>query len=169
MEPVSIYGLAAGGVFLSAFLFCMWSYLSRWVQNRTLFYVLKYLIYPVFIRHNRLFSSFSRWHTLLLLSYWIGTAACNLVGASTVLQIGERAGTLATLHLIPLLFSSRGSFAADLLGISLHTYTRLHKCIGIMALLQSLIHTAIFIIHSGLNLKDGGHFNGFLVRATASR
>ena len=54
-------------------------------------------------------SSFSRWHALLLLLYWSGTVACNLVGVRTVVQAGNQAGALALLHLVPLLCSDRAS------------------------------------------------------------
>jgi len=99
----------------------------------------------------------------LLMVYWLGTAACNIVGVSTTAQVG-RAGALATLHLIPLLFTDRKTFVADLLGISLQAYIRLHTSVGLMALLQTLIHTSIFLSRHTINLKEQLQFYGFLVR-----
>lgn len=163
MEPVQIYSIAAGGIFVIAFLYHASSVISHWIQKRTLFYIFKYLIYPLLIRRSRFFSPLSRWHAILLLTYWSGTAVCNVVGVSTISQVGSRAGALATFHLIPLLFTGRASFAADLLGMSLQTYIRLHTSIGLMAVLQSLIHTSIFLSHHAINFKEGLHFYGFLV------
>jgi len=136
MEPTSIYGLAASGMSLVMFLYCASAYISRWIQDR---------IYPNFVRPSRLSSPLSRWHALLLFIYWSGTVACNIVGVNTINQAGSRAGSLATLHLIPLLFTNRLSFAADSLGLSLHTYLNLYTSVGLMALVQSLIHTVIFL------------------------
>lgn len=78
-------------------------------------------------------------------------------------QAGNRAGSLAALHLVPLLFTNRPSFAADLLGISLQTYLRLHSSIGVMALLQALVHTVIFCSRNVFHINDTLQFNGFLV------
>jgi len=163
MDPVSIYGLAAGGICIISFLYYASSHISRWIQDRTLFYVFKYLIYPVFIKRTRLSTPFSRWHALLMALYWSGTAACNIVGVSTMVQAGNRAGALAALHLIPLLFTNRPSFAADLFGISIQTYLRLHSSVGIMALLQALVHTVIFCSRNVFQINDTLEFNGFMV------
>ena len=163
MEPVKIYSLAAGGVFALAFVYCVSSSISRWIQNRTLFYILKYLIYPIFIRRTRLSGPFSRWRAILTIAYWIGTAACNLIGVKTIAQVGKRAGSLATLHLVPLLFASRASFAADLLGVSLQTFLSFHTTIGLMALVQSVVHTAIFFAHHTISFKEKIQFYGLLV------
>ena len=163
MEPVSIYGIAAGGLFFLALLYRTSSYVSQWVQNRTLFYIFKYLIYPVFIRQSRFSSSVTRWQALAYLLYWSATAICNVIGVSTTQQAAQRAGTLATLHIVPLLFSNRGSLAADLLGMSLQTYNTIHKSVGLMAFLQSAIHTLILVNRKGIDLKDELQFYGFLV------
>ena len=150
-----------------AFLYRVSSFISRWIQNRTLFYIFKYLIYPTLIRRSRFFDPLSPLHAIMISVYWLGTAACNVVGARTITQVGKRAGALATLHLIPLFFANRMSLVADLLGISLQTYLRLHKSIGIMALLQSLIHTSIYLSQHTVNLKDHMQFYGFLVSKIA--
>ncbi len=163
MEPTSIYGLAAGGMFLVMFVYRASAYISRWIQDRTVFYIFKYLIYPNLVRRSRLSSPCSRWHALLLFIYWSGTVACNIVGVNTINQAGSRAGSLATLHLIPLLFTNRLSLAADSLGLSLHTYLSLHTSVGLMALVQSLIHTVLFFSHNPINLRENLQLYGFIV------
>ena len=169
MDPVQIYGLAAGGIFVTCLLYCASSYVYRWIQDRTLFLIFKYLIYPFLIKRSFLFSPLSRWHALLTVIYWSGTAVCNIVGVSTIAEAGNRAGSLAALHLIPLLFASRAGFAAELLGLSLQTYMRLHKSFGFMALLQSLIHIIIFLSSHALQTGDHLQFYGLLVRFPKSR
>ena len=163
MEPVSIYGIAAGGIFLLCFFYCVSHHISRWIQDRTLFYVFKYLIYPIVIQRTRLSKPFSRWHAIMIAIYWSGTVACNLVGINSFTQAGNRAGALAILNLVPLLSCNRPAFLADLLGISLHTYMRLHTSFGIMVFLQSLIHTIIFATRGHFNIKETMQLNGVLV------
>ena len=163
MDPVTIYSVAAGGIGVLFVLYNASSYISCWIQDRTLFYIFKYLVYPVFIQRSPLFTSFSRWSVLITIIYWLGTAVCNIVGVRTIADAGNRAGVLAALHLIPLLFANRPSFAADLLGISLQTYLRLHSSFGIMALVQGLVHTFIFCSHNAFHIHNGLQFNGFVV------
>ncbi len=163
MEPVPIYSLAAGGVFLILFLYCASSHISRWIQDRTLFYIFKYLVYPIVIRRTTLSNPFSRWHAVLMILYWSGTAACNLVGVSDIAQAGKRAGALAAAHLIPLMCTNRPAFAADVLGLSIQTYLRLHTSFGLMAMLQALIHTVIFVTHNTFDAKETLQFYGLLV------
>ena len=62
-------------------------------------------------------GSLSRWRLLLTTVYWSETAVCNVVGVRTLAQAGTRASILSTIYLIPLLFSNRLSFAADILGL----------------------------------------------------
>lgn len=121
------------------------------------------------VRRSRLSSPISRWHALLLFMYWSGTAICNVVGVDTMTQASSRAGSLATLHLIPLLFTNRLSFAADLLGLSLQTYLSLYTSMGLMALVQSLIHTVIFFTHNPINLREDLQLYGFIVRSRISQ
>lgn len=135
MDPILIYGIAAGGVFTTCLLYCASSYISRWIQDRTLFYIFKYLVYPIIIRRTRLSSPIPRWHAILITVYWLGTAVCNLARVDTIMQAGNRAGALAVLHLIPLLYINRATMAADLLGISLQTFMRLHTSFSLIALL----------------------------------
>ena len=168
MDPVQIYGMTAGGIFLIFLLYCASSSICRWVQNRTLFLVFKYLVYPFLVKRNFLLSPITRWHALLIVIYLSGTAVCNVVGVTTLAQAGNRAGSLAAVHLIPLLFANRAGFAADLLGLSLQTYLRLHSSFGFMALFQSLTHIIIYLRSNPLRTRDQLQFNGLLVQSSRS-
>ena len=163
MDPIYIYGIAAGSIILAFFLYSAFASISNWFQDRTLFYIFKYLIYPTLFRRRRFVAPFTRWQILWTSIYWLCTSAYNIVGVSSLPQAGSRAGSLAALHLIPLLFSNRLSFAADMLGLSLQNYLGLHRSIGIMAFLQALIHTILFLINNALSLQDVPQFFGFLV------
>ena len=169
MDPVQIYSIAAGGIFFALFLYRFSFRLSLWVQKRTLYYVFKYLIYPTLIERRRFLTPFTRRRVLLTLLYWVLTATCNFVGVNSLAQAGTRAGTLAVVNLAPLFFVDRLSFAADLLGFSLHTYTKMHHSIGAMAVLQALIHVAIFLSSNSLLLRDQDQFNGLLVGNAQAR
>lgn len=164
MDPTQIYGITAGGILLALLFYRISSIVSCWIQDRTFFLMLKYLVYPFLFRRRTFFQPFSRWRLLLLTLYWCATTTCNLIGVRSLTEAGTRAGVLSTLHIIPLMFSSRLSFVADLLGLSLHTFHVLHGSIGFMAIVQALVHVLIFVLHNVLRLRDSIHFYDFLIR-----
>ena len=167
MDPTQIYTTVAGGMLLSLFIYQIYSSVARWFQNRTFFYILKYLVYPIFLRRRRALGPISRWRILLIFVYWTGTGLCNVLGVHSLPDAGKRAGVLAVVHLIPLMFAGRLSFVADLLGLSLKSYVKLHGSFGLMAFVQGLIHVLIYLTRSSLRLKDPIQFNGFLVSRPA--
>lgn len=163
MEPTQIYSIVAGGMLFSLFLYRSYSRISDWIQDRTIFYVFKYLIYPLFFRRRWFLDPITRWRFTLTFVYWLGTALCNVIGVKTWSQASNRAGVLSVLHLIPLLFSGRLSFAADLLGLSLKSYVRFHGVLGYMAFWQGLAHVLLQITHNVFRIRDSLQFYGLLV------
>ncbi|KAI9736728.1 MAG: hypothetical protein M1834_000932 [Cirrosporium novae-zelandiae] len=99
---------------------------------------------------------------LLQFLYWGANVACNVIGVHTVAQAGSRAGTLATINLVPLFIASNFSVAADLLGISLRGYTWIHNSVGVVVFLQGLVHVLISVIGTSLSLNVPFQLYGFL-------
>jgi len=147
---------------------------STWAIYRTLLLIvhlcrthlvtiaLKRLLYPFILRRRRLFGPLTRLEALVHLLHWGATVACNVIGVSTTTQAGSRAGSLAIIHLIPLFFGSRLSFAADLLGITLRTYVHMHGSIGVMEILQTLVHVVLVIKSSAFDLQVAMQRYGFI-------
>ena len=65
---------------------------------------------------------------------------------TSVKEAGARAGTLTMVNLSPSFFDFHLSFLADLLGISLSNYRRIHRMTGWMSFVLCLIHT-FSVIH----------------------
>ena len=107
----------------------------------------------------------NRWRALLTLLYWLGTGACNIIGVRSLPEASNRAGTISIIHLIPLLFSDRLSFAADLLGLPLHSYLNLHGAMGFMTFVQGAIHILLFLLRNPLRTGNTVQFYGLLVRS----
>lgn len=59
---------------------------------------------------------------------------------TSVKDAGARAGTLAMINMAPPFFGFYLSFLADVLGISLSNYRRIHRMTGWMSFLLDLIH-----------------------------
>ena len=92
MNAVQIYSIAAGGILGLLLIFQAFSIISIWIQKRTLFYILKYIVYPVFLRRRFLIGPIGRWHGLLIFLYWASIAVCNFPGVVSLPEAGIRAG-----------------------------------------------------------------------------
>jgi predicted ferric reductase len=79
---------------------------------------------------------------------------CMTFRVSSVKQAGARAGTLAMINLTPSFFAFHLSFLADLLGISLSNYRRIHRMTGWMSFFLGVIHALATIHRDPLFLRD---------------
>ena len=161
MEPTQIYAIVAGAMLCSLLLYRTCSRVSGWIQDRAIFYAFKYLIYPFFLRRRGFPDPITRWRVTLVSMCWLGTALCNVIEIKTLFEASKTAGVLSVLHLVPLLFSSRLSFAADLLGLSLKFYNGFHGLLGYLAFLQGLTHVPLQIIHNVFGLEMHCKFSDF--------
>ncbi|ODH53307.1 hypothetical protein GX48_00503 [Paracoccidioides brasiliensis] len=116
-------------------------------------------------RHNREFKLSeainvgtlpSRLHTILLTTYFLSQAAYITFldykvneKAALIAELRGRSGVLALLNMIPLvIFAGRNNPLIRLLHISFDTYNLLHRWIGRMVVLESVLHTAAWATNS---------------------
>jgi hypothetical protein len=140
MFATTVHAIVVIGSFLFLFLLKFGYLLLRYVRHRATIWILKHLVNAVFIRRSNLFPPITRWFVLLTLLYWLGTAACNVFGVSSLADAGNRAGQLSVVNFVPLLLVNRLAFGADLLGLPRRTFHLIHGSIGFMTILQTLIH-----------------------------
>ncbi len=62
-------------------------------------------------------------------------------------EVGDRAGTLSIINMAPLFFGLHLSFLADLLGLSLSNYRRIHRSARIMSFALVALHTFVVVHH----------------------
>jgi hypothetical protein len=105
----------------------------------------------------------SRAWVLTQLIFWTGTGVCTFLATHGLSDIGKRAGNIALISFIPLIFNGRLSLLADLLGLPLQSYIRLHSTFGMMACVQALLHTSITIHEQGWSPGQETQFYGILV------
>ncbi|KKZ67222.1 hypothetical protein EMCG_07088 [[Emmonsia] crescens] len=103
-----------------------------------------------------------RYYLPVQVLYIGGTAVCNFLGVHTVTQAGSRAAQLAMSNLVPALYSSSHGFGSQLFGISLRSYESIHRTVGLMVLIQSLVHAVITIHASESSLTEGLRLHGLL-------
>ena len=127
--------------------------------------LLRHLLYPrLFTNHHS--ANPTKAAALLYITHWIGTGFCNAWGIRTTSEAGLRAGSIAIIHLIPLLMAPQLSFASDVLGVPLATYERLHRSLGLMAAVQGIFHGLVAI---GSTARHGTVWATSLTVSTSNR
>jgi hypothetical protein len=141
----------------------------RYILNpRIISLFARHILHPYLLQRRHLWGPIGRFRSFLHLLHLGGTLACNVLGVHSLGEARSRAASLAMLHLIPALFSPHLGFAADLMGLPLHTYYHLHGTLGLMAFLQGIIHVITAVQTMPLNLNDRPTQFGIIVRASCA-
>lgn len=98
-----------------------------------------------------------------------GTLTCNITGVHNISIARSRAGTLAVLHLILLLFVPNLSLAAEIFGFSLSVYHHFHRALGWMTILQVALHVIFALYKTALDLNDRAQRHDFMVGIALSK
>ncbi|KAH7113188.1 putative cell surface metalloreductase [Dendryphion nanum] len=132
MDVVQTYAIAAG-----CGLFCLLLFRTRYLIESLLKTVdlktSQFFIYPQLIRRHRYLGPWSRAGVLARLCYIAVNMFCVGFNASSLRVASVRATDLALINLIPAFASLHLSFPADLLGLTLKTYRRFHRVLGVMS------------------------------------
>jgi hypothetical protein len=128
-------------------------------------------IRPFFLNHvvyarsyGRLLGlrSVSRFHLLLTSLYIISTAVCNVMYVESLEFASNRAARLCLINLTPT-FLANHEFGARVFGISLQTYSFIHRSFALVAFLEAIVHVTITICTKSISLSDASQFYGVLV------
>lgn len=164
MDVPLVYAIVVAGIFALFLLRHVHKLLVALIWSRRVCIFLHRHLYPALIRRNWALPQISRINVLLQLIYWAGTVVSNTIGVSGLAEGSSRAGVLAVVNLIPLLFSDRLSFAADLFSLSRRTYVQIHKAMGVMAVLQLTTHMVLEALGGRFVINKPKSIYGLLVR-----
>ncbi|KAG9250676.1 uncharacterized protein F5Z01DRAFT_729974 [Emericellopsis atlantica] len=132
------------------------------VGRSTTLWTYKYLIYRTVVRARRWCGGWSRFDVLLLVMYLAANISCTLIGVSSVLEAGARAGALCLCNMLPLFAAPSLSFAADILQVSLRDQRRLHVLAGVAVVLLAAFHVTVSAASSeGYPLTDVKNVSAF--------
>jgi hypothetical protein len=127
-------------------------------------FVVKHLIHPQIPQILRGEDTITRFHSLLIFLYLSGNGICLAFGITSTAQLGIRSGLMSLVNLIPLCAGGRINMVADFCGLSQQNYSRMHRWIGRVAVVQGLTHAVI----SFREAKSKPELSGLLVIPTAS-
>ena len=146
MEITQIYAIVAGGVFLLLMFMKGFPFIQQVLQSLNIT-ISRYLTYPWVVRRHRLLGPWSPADILLQLFYVSINVFCVTFRVTSFDKVGDRAGTLSIINMAPLFFGLHLSFLADLLGLSLSNYRRIHRSAGIMSFALVALHIFAAVHH----------------------
>ena len=144
MKIAQIYAIVAGGIFFILIIMKGFPFIQRILQSVAII-ISKYLIYSFIVRRHRPLGPWTSADVLLQLLY----ISLNVFGVTfrvtSFNEVEDRAGTLSIINMAPLFFGLHLSFLADLLGLSLSSYRRIHRSAGIMSFALVALHLFVAV------------------------
>ncbi|PVH67427.1 hypothetical protein DL98DRAFT_443624, partial [Cadophora sp. DSE1049] len=138
MDWTQIYAIVAAGIFSMFVTVHFHKYLNQFVNY--MFLLSRHLTYPRLVHRHRFLGPWSPSVVIIQLIYIAANTFCATFPASTVAEIGRRAGTLAAINMVPLFAGPHLAFLEDILGTPLGTIHLIHRSAGIMAFSLSIVH-----------------------------
>lgn len=163
MEVFLIYLYVVGAIATLLFFLQYFNPRSTSRVHGIIFLFRRYLMLPYLIKRRRLWGPLTRCQALLYCIYSAGTIAANVTKAPTLEVARARAGSLAVLHISLLCTVPSLSLGASFFRLSLPTYRRLHRNIGLMTVLQSVLHVLLSIQIRQMNLHQSNQRYGLIV------
>ncbi len=164
MDVTQLYAIVAGGLFalLTVLNFCfrLWK-----ITQKCSAVVLRYIVYPLFLRRHRLMGPWSRSGFLLRFAYIAANIFCSGFRIVSVPEASNRTGTLSLINMLPLFLGPHLSFLAVMMGLSLHNFQAVHGSSAFVSVLLSAAHTGLGLSGSGAySFHEPSHLYGLIVR-----
>lgn len=144
MNNNEIFAAAFLGVFGVALFYSQATTILTNYSRPTAEWVARHALLPKIFRGRHFFNP-TRIELLFHLAHWVLTIIYNTYDVHNLSQAATRASQLAVIHVIPLLATHQLSFVSDNLGLPLNGILKIHASLGLMALIQGILHSLIEI------------------------
>jgi hypothetical protein len=139
-----IYAVSVGGIF--AFLLLTNTLPYFWVVLALAHRLtLRHLVFPQLLRRSRYLEPWSRADILVQIFYIAANAFCLGFKAASLSEAGTRAAHLSLINIAPAFAGPHLSFLADILGVSLDTFRRIHRSAGAVSAMLVAFHVSTVV------------------------
>lgn len=168
MDTILIYAIIAGSLMLTLALIRLLKSLSQW-RSPVQVFIVRHFIYPYVISRHTLVGPWSRAEIFTNLGYVTANLVLAFYKNSSFEEIGRRAGSLSLVNMIFPLAAGHLSYAADLLGISLPSYRKVHRASGWMTMALIVLHISAFDFDlKGGTTTDERHLSTIIVSGSSA-
>jgi hypothetical protein len=153
-DPIHIYAVSVGGIFAFLLLVNSLPYFQTLLALAHRL-TLRYLVFPQLLRRNRFVGPWSPADVLLQICYVTANAFCLSFRAESFGEAGVRAARLSLISMVPAFAGPHLSFLADVLGVSLRAFQRIHRSAGVVSVLLLAFHvTTVVAAKTPFPLQD---------------
>lgn len=145
MDLPIYYAIAAGGVAIILLILQIYRHVHLSMYSTVNSVLLRYLVYPLCVNRHLLLGPWSRAMVLIQALYIVAVLFCSCFQISSPSDAAKRTGHLSLINLVPLYFGFQLSFVADLLGVSVRLWHRLHGTLGVIAVLLAVVHASLHV------------------------
>ncbi|KAJ5737271.1 uncharacterized protein N7483_002503 [Penicillium malachiteum] len=148
MDTLTIYAITVGALLLLLITHRLLNMASHWRDAFRAFFC-RHMVYPCVISRHYFFGPWSRIVVCFYLVYMTLNSVVLFYNSHTISleSVGRRAGSLSIVNMIFPLLAGHLSHSADLLGLSLTLYRKIHRASGWMAI-------GLVILHAGALYSD---------------
>ncbi|EXJ56217.1 uncharacterized protein A1O5_12673 [Cladophialophora psammophila CBS 110553] len=103
---------------------------------------LQHVYYPQTHRYLRGSEKITRFDLLVTITFLVGVVVCTVIQVQNIPGLRRRSGLISIINIIPLSLGAHMNLLANVCGIRLGAYGRIHRWLGRVAIVEGLIHTA---------------------------
>jgi hypothetical protein len=163
MNITQWYGVALSGVLALLIFFFILLFLTKLIRIYATFYFLKYFLYPQIHPLLRGNKKITRFDLILITSFIIGNILCITINVKNNLELANRAAVLSIINFIPLFFGGRINSIFSRYGFSYNTYNRVHRYLGRVGIIESIIHASITYRSYRKDFRTSSQIAGLIV------
>jgi hypothetical protein len=141
MDLTKWYAVALGGLVALLFLSHRISLMTRIALSYAASCLLKRKYHPQIHRYVRGPERATLFDVGLVVAFVVGNVICLTLEVKDVAGLVKRSGVICTINLVPLALGGHMNMVASWCGLSLGAFARIHEWLGIVALVEGLVHT----------------------------
>lgn len=147
MELPAWYAIALGGLLVPFFITYLCVLVAVLFQAGTEACVRRYATRPQLVRFVRYGSRVARVDIIVLFLFLLANVIALSLYVDDLLTFVRRSGLICTINLMPLFLGGRMNVIVNSCRLSLHTFSRIHRWLGRIVILEGFIHVVAAVSH----------------------
>lgn len=149
MDALAIYAIIVGSILLVLVFIRLLRSLTWW-KGPVRVFIYRYIIYRYVVSRHSFWGPWSPIGIIEHLIYITVNSILVLFRRTSLENVARRAGSLSLINMVLVLGAGYLSYAADLLGVSLTRYRKMHRAAGWMIMGLAVLHVGAL----GFDLKS---------------
>lgn len=164
-----VYALSIGSALILLLSYRLMSSLYKRLPRRLLGYLLRMTALPYLLRRHRYFGPVAVIDIVPWLLYLGANTFFAIYRVQSLDDAAYRLALLAETNMILLFLGSQLSFAADLVGLNIRRFSKIHLAAGCVVTVESAGHVLIYASRHSVSTQDRKLLFGIVVRADLTR